>query len=252
MVDRFRDNRPRCPRPEALLRHRRDRVPRHRAGRAAAPAVPGSEVVLLIRPGRRATPMQRAAEEILKNDCFDRLREEHGDRSTPRWRPGSRPWPATSATDGLGLDDEGRRTLSTCDIVIHSAATVSFDSPLDAAVEVNLLGPSRVAAAVVGPGPTPPPRAARARPLHPRLHGLRGRHPPGRGQRGVPRAQPLQPGRRLAVRGRRGPAPAGRRRGRVPPSRTARASSPGPPGASSAVPGSTCWPSGPSACARTG
>src|SRR3546814_18597091 len=28
----------------------------------------------------------------------------------------------------------------------HSAATVSFDSPLDLAVEVNLLGPSRIAA----------------------------------------------------------------------------------------------------------
>ena len=32
---------------------------------------------------------------------------------------------------------------------MHSAATVSFDAPLDTAVEVNLLGPSRVAAAVV-------------------------------------------------------------------------------------------------------
>ena len=35
--------------------------------------------------------------------------------------------------------------LATCDIVIHSAAAVSFDAPLDTAVEVNLLGPSRVA-----------------------------------------------------------------------------------------------------------
>ena len=33
--------------------------------------------------------------------------------------------------------------------MIHSAATVSFDSPLDAAVEVNLLGPSRVAATLL-------------------------------------------------------------------------------------------------------
>ena len=30
--------------------------------------------------------------------------------------------------------------------MIHSAATVAFDSPLDSAVEVNLLGPSRIAA----------------------------------------------------------------------------------------------------------
>ena len=32
-----------------------------------------------------------------------------------------------------------------CDIVIHSAAAVSFDSPLDSAVEINLLGPTRIA-----------------------------------------------------------------------------------------------------------
>ena len=52
-------------------------------------------------------------------------------------------------TDGLGLDEDARQMLATCDVVIHSAATVSFDSPLDRAVEVNLLGPSRVASAVV-------------------------------------------------------------------------------------------------------
>jgi len=48
--------------------------------------------------------------------------------------------------NGLGLDDAGRAALAGCDIVIHSAATVSFDSPLDSAVEVNLLGPTRIAA----------------------------------------------------------------------------------------------------------
>ena len=52
-------------------------------------------------------------------------------------------------TDGLGLDADGLDAMSHCDVVIHSAASVSFDSPLDAAVEVNLLGPSRVAAAIV-------------------------------------------------------------------------------------------------------
>ena len=38
--------------------------------------------------------------------------------------------------------------LASCDVVVHSAATVAFDAPLDTAVEVNLLGPSRVAQAI--------------------------------------------------------------------------------------------------------
>ena len=84
--------------------------------------------------------------EVLKNDCFDRLRREMG---------GQKPFEELAATrvrgiagdvsvDGLALDDAGRALLASCDIVIHSAATVSFDSPLDGAVEVNLMGPTRI------------------------------------------------------------------------------------------------------------
>ncbi len=111
--------------------------------------VPDSEVVLLIRPGRRATPMQRATKEILKNDCFDRLRQQHGAGFEAEVASRVSAVAGDVATDGLGLDEEGRLSMSECDIVVHSAASVSFDSPLDAAVEVNLLGPSRVAAAMV-------------------------------------------------------------------------------------------------------
>ena len=49
------------------------------------------------------------------------------------------------STDGLGLDRAGLDALATCDVVIHSAAAVAFDSPLDKAVEINLMGPPRIA-----------------------------------------------------------------------------------------------------------
>ena len=52
-------------------------------------------------------------------------------------------------TDGLGLDAADRAMLASCDIVIHSAATVAFDSPLDGAVEINLLGPTRIVATLL-------------------------------------------------------------------------------------------------------
>ena len=111
--------------------------------------VPDSRVVLLIRPGRRATAMQRVAKDILKNDCFDRLRQQYGDRFDADLAPRVSAVAGDVTTDGLGLDDAGTQLMSECDIVVHSAAAVSFDSPLDSAVEVNLLGPSRVAAAVL-------------------------------------------------------------------------------------------------------
>ena len=53
---------------------------------------------------------------------------------------------ADIALDHLGLDEQGKETLKGCDIVIHSAAAVSFDEPLDRAVEVNLMGPVRLVA----------------------------------------------------------------------------------------------------------
>jgi HAD superfamily phosphoserine phosphatase-like hydrolase len=110
--------------------------------------VPGAEVVALVRPGRRATASDRAAREILKNDCFDRLREELGDRFDAEVAGRLVAVAGDVGRDGLGLDDDGRTQLAACDVVVHSAATVSFDAPLDQAVEINLLGPARVAAAV--------------------------------------------------------------------------------------------------------
>jgi alcohol-forming fatty acyl-CoA reductase len=109
-------------------------------------AAPGCELVLLLRPGRMRTVDQRARRELFKNDAFDRLRDElGGDAFDAMVDARVTVIQGDIGTDGLGLDDAGRATLAGCDVVIHSAATVSFDSPLDSAVEVNLLGPTRIA-----------------------------------------------------------------------------------------------------------
>jgi HAD superfamily hydrolase (TIGR01490 family) len=108
-----------------------------------------SSVVLLVRPGRRASARQRVEREILRNDCFDRLREELGASFADNMAARITAVPGDVGRDALGLDEDGLRALSECDVVVHSAATVSFDSPLDVAVEVNLLGPSRAAEATL-------------------------------------------------------------------------------------------------------
>jgi fatty acyl-CoA reductase len=118
-------------------------------------SVPDCELVLLIRPGKRSSVLQRARREILRNDAFDRLRAELGDRFDDEMVRRVTPIAGDVATDGLGLDDEGRAALASCDIVVHSAATVAFDSPLDSAVEVNLLGPSRIVRALHDLGVAP-------------------------------------------------------------------------------------------------
>jgi alcohol-forming fatty acyl-CoA reductase len=111
--------------------------------------VPDSRVVLLVRPGRRASATQRVEREVLRNDCFDRLRQELGPRFDDEMAARVSAVAGDVGTDELGLDSTGIRALSECDLVVHSAAAVSFDAPLDTAVEVNLLGPSQVAAAML-------------------------------------------------------------------------------------------------------
>ncbi len=117
---------------------------------------PECELVLIVRPGRRGA-QHRVDRDILRNDAFDRLRASHeaaieaGDSTETFDEMCVRRVTSVAGdvgTDGLGLDDAGLAALATCDIAIHSAATVSFDSALDDAVEVNLLGPSRVAEAL--------------------------------------------------------------------------------------------------------
>lgn len=104
--------------------------------------VPGCELELVVRPGRRGAA-DRINREVLRNDAFNRLRKEVDDFDKTI---GGRVHaiPGDVGVDEVGLDAEGKERLAACDIVIHSAATVSFDSPLDSAVEVNLLGPVRV------------------------------------------------------------------------------------------------------------
>jgi len=120
-------------------------------------SAPGCELVLLVRPSRKRTVEQRAAKEIFKNDCFDRLRNELGGRAAFDEMVQRRVSVVAGdvGTDGLGLDDAGRAALATCDTIVHSAATVSFDAALDLAIEVNLLGPTRIARTCADLGVTP-------------------------------------------------------------------------------------------------
>ena len=118
---------------------------------------PGCELVLLIRGGKRGAP-ERARREIFKNDCFDRLRDELKSTSETFDEMVARRVRTINgdvSTDGLGLNEADRATLAGCDTIIHSAAAVAFDSPLDMAVEINLLGPSRIAECLQSMGVAP-------------------------------------------------------------------------------------------------
>ena len=113
-------------------------------------SVPDCELVLLVRDGKRTPAAKRTQKEILKNNAFDRLREKFGapDSSETFAEMTDRRITTIAgdvSRDGLDLNDTDRATFASCNTIIHSAAAVSFDSPLNSAVEINLLGPVRIA-----------------------------------------------------------------------------------------------------------
>jgi len=117
--------------------------------------IPDCELILLVRDGKRTPAAKRTQKEILKNDAFDRLRAEHGDDFDTTVAGRVTTVAGDVTRDGLGLNDIDREIWATADVIIHSAAAVSFDSPLDSAVEINLLGPVRIAQLCADLGVTP-------------------------------------------------------------------------------------------------
>ncbi|MCY4176623.1 MAG: HAD-IB family hydrolase [Acidimicrobiaceae bacterium] len=110
--------------------------------------VPDCELVLMVRPGRRGAA-SRVRRDVLRNDAFDRLRRRFAERPDQESFDEMTARRVTAiagdvSIDGLAASDEAAASLAGCDVVIHAAATVNFDSALDDAVEVNLLGPSRL------------------------------------------------------------------------------------------------------------
>ena len=176
--------------------------------------VPDAEMTVLVRPGRRADAAARLAREVIKNDCFDRLRSELGDRFAAEVARRVRAVPGDVGRTGSGSTTRAGPPWPPADVVIHSAATVSFDAPLTQAVEINLLGPSRVAAAMADTG-------SAAHLIAVSTAYVASTHQ-GEAKEELLSENRFTPRRRVGGRGDRGPPPARRPAGRVPQARELR------------------------------
>src|ERR687893_1687274 len=96
---------------------------------------------LLIRPSREKGAKERFEKDVLGSDAFSRLREELGSSFEERVAEKVRVLEGDVHADSLGLGAEDLAELSReVDVIVHSAASVVFDAPLDAAVDSNVRG----------------------------------------------------------------------------------------------------------------
>jgi HAD superfamily hydrolase (TIGR01490 family) len=96
---------------------------------------------LVIRPYRGKSAAERFEKDVLGAAAFRVLREELGDDFEERVSKKVRVLEGDVHASSLGLGEEDLIELSReVDVVIHSAASVIFDAPLDAAVDSNVRG----------------------------------------------------------------------------------------------------------------
>jgi fatty acyl-CoA reductase len=96
---------------------------------------------LLVRPSRGKSAAERFERDVLGAAAFRGLREKLGDAFEDRVSEKVRILEGDVHAPSLGLGEEDLAELSReVDVVIHSAASVIFDAPLDAAVDSNVRG----------------------------------------------------------------------------------------------------------------
>jgi len=103
-------------------------------------------IVVLLRAADDAAARRRLEEEVLPGAAFAGLDDLLDD-------PRLTALAGDVEAEGLGL--EGADDLSGIDVVIHCAASVSFEQPLDEILDLNVLGPVRLLRALRAGGSDP-------------------------------------------------------------------------------------------------
>ena len=103
---------------------------------------------LVLRPGRGADgtplPVEERLDELFKLVVFDRFRQEDP-AALAAARQKVRALACDMRQPGLGLDEASRdELLSEVDLIIGNAASVTFDEPLDSAIQFNTLAPQEL------------------------------------------------------------------------------------------------------------
>jgi fatty acyl-CoA reductase len=110
------------------------------------------EILLLVRSKPGAPAIERVRRRVLGSNAFDALRQQP---NWPELEAKVRTVDGDLRSDLLGLSGSDIASLTSIDIVIHCAATVAFDAPVDDAFETNLLGPMRLLDALEEAGAEP-------------------------------------------------------------------------------------------------
>ncbi len=114
------------------------------------------KLLLLIRPDGQRSAEERLRDDVLGAELMDRLRAWHGDGWEAWAAERVEAVPGDLGKDRFGLDPREYEALRRrVDLVVASAATVTFDERLDRALELNTRGAGRTLALARDAGNVP-------------------------------------------------------------------------------------------------
>ena len=110
------------------------------------------ELLLIVRSKPGAPAADRVQRRVLGSNAFERLRARS---DWPELQAKVKTLDGDLREERLALSDADFAQLSNLDYVLHGAATVAFDAPVDDAFETNLVGPTRLLDALDAAGADP-------------------------------------------------------------------------------------------------
>eukprot|EP01080_Neovahlkampfia_damariscottae_P012923 gene12923-7433_t len=103
------------------------------------------QIYMLIRKKKGVTEIDRLKNEVLKSPVMDRLREKHGEKFEEFALSKITPIFADVSSDDTFITQENQDKLyDKVNVIIHSAATISFSERLDKSIQLNIFGTMRM------------------------------------------------------------------------------------------------------------
>ncbi|MEZ5344473.1 MAG: AMP-binding protein [Pyrinomonadaceae bacterium] len=102
-------------------------------------------VYAIVRARNEEETLNRFWNSVVPSPTFDPLREKYGDKFEEFIREKVVPVNGDVSADFLGMEeDQAKKIMADCDVIINSAGNVTFNPPLESALRTNVTGTNNV------------------------------------------------------------------------------------------------------------
>ncbi len=103
------------------------------------------KVYMIVRARNQEESLNRFWNSVVPSPTFDPIREKHGGRFEEFIKEKLIPINGDVSADFLGMEeDQAKKIMSECDVIINSAGNVTFNPPLESALRTNVTGTNNV------------------------------------------------------------------------------------------------------------